>query len=171
MDYQLHPLPPSPGKHTQHSGDNSLLTPDKGTATIQAPTPNINSIPHQHNAKGHSRIEMALQDYSVVSLNSQKKKNISKMKKLRNHSQLKEQENSPEAANNETDLCSLTDIEFKREIVKILKELREDMNSNADSFRKELENIRRSQEKLENSFAEMQTELKAIKSRMNNAEE
>uniref|UniRef100_A0A8D0IK33 L1 transposable element RRM domain-containing protein n=1 Tax=Sus scrofa TaxID=9823 RepID=A0A8D0IK33_PIG len=44
------------------------------------------------------------------------------------------------------------------------------MNSNADSFRKELENIRRSQEKLENSFPEIQTELKAIKSRMNNAE-
>ena len=91
------------------------------------------------------------------------------MKKLRNHSQLKEQ-NSHEAANNETDLCSLTDIEFKREIVKILKELRENMNSNAYSLRKELENIMRSQEKLENSFAGMQTELKAIKSRMNNAE-
>ena len=30
-----------------------------------------------------------------------KKKNISKMKKLRSHSQLKEQENSPEGANNE----------------------------------------------------------------------
>ena len=45
------------------------------------------------------------------------------------------------------------------------------MNSNADSFRKELENIRRSQEKLENSFPEIQTELKAIKSRMNNSEE
>ena len=64
---------------------------------------------------------MALQDYSVVSLNSQKKKNISKMKKLRNHSQVKEQEQSPEAANNETDLCSLTDTEFQREMVKILK--------------------------------------------------
>ena len=71
------------------------------------------------------------------------------MKKLRNHSQLKEQ-NSHEAANNETDLCSLTDTEFKREVVKILKELRlnikelrADMNSNADSFRKELEKIRR----------------------------
>ena len=99
------------------------------------------------------------------------KRNTSKMKKLRNQSQLKEQENSPKAANNETDLCSLTDSEFKREILKILKELREDMNSNADSFRRELENIRRSQEKLENSFAEIQTELKAIKSRMNNAEE
>ena len=45
------------------------------------------------------------------------------------------------------------------------------MNSNADSLRKELENIRRSQDKLENSFAEIQTEPKAIKSRMNNAEE
>jgi len=55
--------------------------------------------------------------------------------------------------------------------LKVLKELREDINSNADSFRKDLENIRRSQEKLENSFAEIQTELKAIKSRMNNAEE
>ena len=77
------------------------------------------------------------------------------MKKLRNHSQLKEQEYSPEAANNDTDLCSLTDTEFKKEIMKILKELRvhmkelgADVNSNADYFRQELENIRRSQEKL-----------------------
>ena len=48
-------------------------------------------------------------------------------------------ENSPKAVNNETDLCSLTDIECKREVLKILKEVREYMNSNADSFRKELE--------------------------------
>ena len=89
------------------------------------------------------------------------------MKKLRNHAQFKEQENSPEAANNETDLCSLIDTEFKRETVKILKELRlnikelrADINSNADYFRKELENTRRSQEKLENSFAEMQAGVK-----------
>ena len=52
-----------------------------------------------------------------------------------------------------------------------IKELTAEMKGNADSFRKELENIRRSQEKLVNSFTEMQTELKAIKSRMNNAEE
>ena len=52
-----------------------------------------------------------------------------------------------------------------------MKELKGNMNSNAAYFRKELENIRRSQEKLENSFAEMQAELKALKSRMNNAEE
>uniref|UniRef100_A0A8D1WDQ2 L1 transposable element RRM domain-containing protein n=1 Tax=Sus scrofa TaxID=9823 RepID=A0A8D1WDQ2_PIG len=66
---------------------------------------------------------------------------------------------------------SETDIEFKRETGKIPEELREGMNSNADSFRKELENIRRSQEKLENSFSEIQTELRAVKTRMNNAEE
>ena len=51
-----------------------------------------------------------------------------------------------------------------------MKELRVYINSNADYFRKKLENIRRSQEKLENSSAEMQIELKALKSRMYNAE-
>ena len=45
------------------------------------------------------------------------------------------------------------------------------MSSNADSFRKEIENIRRSQGKLENSFIEMQIELKALKSRMHHAED
>ena len=100
------------------------------------------------------------------------------MRKPRNHFQLKEQENSPEGANNETDLCSLIDTKFKKEIVKILKELRAnmmelkaDMNNNTDYFRKELEHIRRSQEKLENSFSEMQAKLKALKNTMNNAEE
>jgi len=49
----------------------------------------------------------------LVSLNSQKKENTSKTKKLRNDSQLKEQENLPEATNNETDLCSLIDTSSK----------------------------------------------------------
>ena len=60
------------------------------------------------------------------------------MKKLRNNSQLKVQ-NSPERANKETDHYSVTDTKFKKEILKILKELRAnvkelraDMNSNAD---------------------------------------
>ena len=35
-----------------------------------------------------------------------------------------------------------------------MKKLRADIRINADYFRKELENIRRNQEKLENSFAE-----------------
>ena len=52
-----------------------------------------------------------------------------------------------------------------------MKELRADINSNADYFGKEIKNVRRSQEKLENSFAEAQTELKTLKKRMHNAEE
>ena len=45
------------------------------------------------------------------------------------------------------------------------------MNSNEDYFMKELNNIWRKVEKLENSFAETQTELKALRSKMNNVEE
>ena len=37
------------------------------------------------------------------------------MKTFRNYSQLKEQENSPEEANNETELFNLTDTKFKKE--------------------------------------------------------
>ena len=65
----------------------------------------------------------------------------------RNHSQLKEKENSPEGVNKESYLCGLTDTGVKKEVIKILKELRVDVNSNADYFRKELESIRRNQEK------------------------
>ena len=51
-----------------------------------------------------------------------------------------------------------------------MKELRADMNSNVDYFRKGLENIR-SQEKLENSFSKLQAEIKALNHRMKNAKE
>ena len=85
------------------------------------------------------------------------------MKKLRNHAQLKEQENSPEGQKNKTNLCSLTDTKFKKEIVKIMKELRgtikelrADMNSYSDYYSKEIKTIRRNQEKSENSLAETQ---------------
>ena len=54
--------------------------------------------------------------------------------------------------------------------MKILKKLRKTMDRNLDYCKKELETTR-SQEKLENLFAEMKAELKAINSRMNNAEE
>ena len=52
-----------------------------------------------------------------------------------------------------------------------LKELRRDADRNANYCKKEQETIRRSQEKLEISFAELKPELKAMNSRMNNAKE
>ena len=45
------------------------------------------------------------------------------------------------------------------------------MNRNADTLRKEQENIRRSQANPKNSFAEIRIELRAVRTRMNNAEE
>ena len=53
----------------------------------------------------------------------------------------------------------------------ILNELRKTINRNADYCEKELEIIKKNQEKSENSFAGTKTELKAMNSRMNNAEE
>ena len=50
--------------------------------------------------------------------------------------------------------------------MKILKELRKAINRNANYWEKELETIRIQ----ENAFAETKTELKAMKSRMNNIE-
>ena len=54
--------------------------------------------------------------------------------------------------------------------MKIQKELRKAMDRNADYWKKKTEIIRRSQEKLESSFAKLKAELKAMNSRMNNAE-
>ena len=84
------------------------------------------------------------------------------MKKQRNRSQLQEQEKSPERTSNETDLSSLPDPKFKKEVVKILTGLRKAIDRNADSCNKELETIKRIQSKLDNSIAEMKIEQKAI---------
>ena len=84
-----------------------------------------------------------------------------------NHCRLKDREHSPERTSNKAYLLHLIDTDFKKEIMKILTELRKAINRNAEYCKKELETIKRNQEKLENSFAEMKAELKA----MNNAEE
>jgi len=52
-----------------------------------------------------------------------------------------------------------------------LKELWRVVERNANYCKKELETIRRSQEKLENSFVELKAELTVMSNRMNNAEE
>jgi len=46
------------------------------------------------------------------------------MRRQRSHSQLKNQESSPQRTKNETALFVLIDTEFKNEIMKILKDLR-----------------------------------------------
>ena len=75
------------------------------------------------------------------------------MKKQRNCSQLKGQEKSPERRNNETGLSSLLDPKFKKEVIKMLKELRKIIDRNAHHCNKELEAIKRNQTMLDNSIA------------------
>ena len=70
------------------------------------------------------------------------------MKKQRNHSQIKEQEHSPERRDNEADLFSLKDTEFKKEIIKILKELRKAADKNADYCKKRTKNFKKEPRKI-----------------------
>ena len=51
------------------------------------------------------------------------------------------------------------------------KQLRQAINRNVDYCKKDLETVRRSQEKLENSIAMIKAELKAMNSRKNNMKE
>ena len=92
------------------------------------------------------------------------------MKKQRYYSQSKEQEESPEGPNNETDLTSLLDPEFKKETIKMLKELRKIIKRNADHSNKEIETMKMNQSKLDNSIAEIKTNLEAMNSRLNDVE-
>ena len=50
--------------------------------------------------------------------------------------------------NSGTDFFSLIDTKFKKEIMKIVEELRNDINRNVGYYKKKLEITRRSQEKL-----------------------
>ena len=116
------PLPPSSWKqmqalhqHTPYQGGKNLHTLRKEPSSIQTKnSPHAKTKTAFTNYPGVlSCINSPSSVQELFSLNSQNKKNISKMKKLRNHFQLKEQENSSEGVNNEIDLCSLTDTEFK----------------------------------------------------------
>ena len=93
------------------------------------------------------------------------------MKKQRDSFQLKDQKNPlTKRINNKTDCFCLIDTKFKKEIMKILKEFRQAISRNEDYYKNELKTLKRSQENLENSFAKMKTVLKAMISRLNNAE-
>ena len=73
---------------------------------------------------------------------------MSKMKKHRSYFQLKDQENSPERTINETDFFTLTDSEFKKEIIKILKELKKAIDRNADFCKKGTRNYKEEPRKI-----------------------
>ena len=79
-------------------------------------------IVHVELIQGHCLIRMPLPDPNryPFHLNSQRQRKLSKMKKQKNHSQLKEQEKIPEK---KKQIKNLPDKEFKTLVIKILTEL------------------------------------------------
>ena len=55
--------------------------------------------------------------------------------------------------------------------MKTLKEFGETIDGNSDLWNKELETIKKSQSKSDNSIVEIKTELKVASDKLNNAEE
>lgn len=53
----------------------------------------------------------------------------------------------------------------------MLKDLRKSINRSADSYKKELKTEKKSQLRLENSFVKIKTELKAVNTKLNDAEQ
>ena len=70
--------------------------------------------------QGQPYIKTSLQDHSGEWFlrNSERQKKVRKIKKHRNYFKSKEQEKCPERTNNETDLSSLPDSKFKKEVKK-----------------------------------------------------
>ena len=85
------------------------------------------------------------------------------MKEKRNYCQLKEQEKSLERTHNETHITNPVDPEFKKEIKKVLTELRKFINRNTDHSSKVVETIQRNQSKLNNLTVEIKINLEAMK--------
>ena len=79
------------------------------------------------------------------------------MKKQRNHYQLKEQENSSEGTNNKTALFSLI---VQKRVTENAEGIKKGYNRNADYCKMEPETVRRTPQKLENSFADTKAELR-----------
>ncbi len=96
---------------------------------------------------------------------------MSKMKKQKNLSQLKEQEKSPERKINEIDIDSLLDQDFKKGVIELLKELKEIVFRDIKYVKNEIEAIKKSQVEWVNSLTEMRNDLIAVQSRLDNAEE
>ena len=89
------------------------------------------------------------------------------MQNLRNHSQLKDQENSPERT-----VKFFVSLSTRPRVQKggstNAKGIKKGINKNADPYDKKLKTTKRDQLRLENSLARIKAKLKAINSKVNN---
>ena len=81
------------------------------------------------------------------------------MRRQRNMAQMKEQNKTSEKELNKMETSNLSDAEFKTLVIRILKELSEDLNS-----------IKKIQSAMKDTLTEIKNDLQGINSRVNEAE-
>ena len=92
----------------------------------------------------------------------------------RQNLQLKGMEDSPLKGLNKMEAGKLSDIEFKRMVIRILKELTDNykkLSKNYSIMKKEIETINENQEKMKNTVSDIKNTLEGITSRLDEAED
>ena len=81
------------------------------------------------------------------------------MKRQRNMAQMKEQIKTPEKELNEMEISNLSDVEFKTLVIRMFKDLSEDLSR-----------IKKTQSEMKNTLVEIKNDLQGNSYRMNEAE-
>ena len=96
------------------------------------------------------------------------------MGKQRKNPQLKGMEESPIKELNEMEASKLSDIEFKRMVIRMLEEFSDnykELSGNYNSMKKEIESINKNQEEMKNTNPEIKNTREGITSRLDEAED
>ena len=96
------------------------------------------------------------------------------MGRQRKNLQSKGMEDSPLKEVNEMEAIKLSDMEFKRMVIRILKELREhhkELSENYNSMKKETETINKNQKQMKNTISEIKNTLEGITHWLDEAED
>ena len=96
------------------------------------------------------------------------------MGRQRKNLQSKGMEDSPVQELNEMEASKLSDTEFKRMVIKILKEPTDnykELSRNYNSMKKEIETINKNQKEMKNTISEIKNTLKGIMIRLDEAKD
>ena len=75
---------------------------------------------------------------------------------------------------NEMEASKLLDMEFKRKVIRMLKELTDnckELNENYNRMKKEIETINKNQEEMKNTISEIKKALEILTSRLDEAKD
>ena len=93
------------------------------------------------------------------------------MKRQRNTTQIREQTGNTEVQINEEEIGKLPEKEFRKIIVKMMKNLENKMEKIQESINKDLEELKNKHTETKNTIIEIKNTLEGINSRISEAEE